>query len=45
MAAEEIEKVWEQRNTINFSSYEQYNTEAILAYYSIDKRLDVCILS
>jgi hypothetical protein len=36
--ADEIENIWQQRNSINFQSYEKYNTEAILAYYSIDKQ-------
>ena len=38
MVSDKIEKIWEQRNIINFDSYEQYNTDAILAFYSIEKQ-------
>lgn len=36
--AVEIEKVWNMRQDADFESYELYNTEAVLAYYSIDKQ-------
>ena len=33
-----IETVWKRKDEINWDSYERYNTEAILAYYSIEKK-------
>ena len=36
--SDEIERIWEKRHDVNFESYEKYNEEAILSFYSIDKR-------
>ena len=36
--SEKIESVWNNRNKINFDSYEKYNNDAILALYSIEKQ-------
>ena len=32
-----IESIWDDRNKINFDSYEKYNNDATLALYSIEK--------
>ena len=32
-----IESIWNDRNKINFDSYEKYNNDAMLALYSIEK--------
>ena len=35
--AERIEEVWNKRKNIDWDTYEQYNKEAILAFYSIER--------
>jgi hypothetical protein len=37
VVAEQIEAIWDLKDTINWDSYEEYNHEAVLAYYSIEK--------
>jgi hypothetical protein len=36
--ADEIEQLWEKRDKINFNNYLLYDKEAILAYYSIERK-------
>jgi hypothetical protein len=37
LVAERIMKVWDERDKIDWESYEQYNKDAILAFYSIER--------
>jgi hypothetical protein len=37
-AAEQIEQLWKNKDKINFDDYLLYNTEAILAYYSVERK-------
>ena len=36
--AENLESIWKSRDKINFESYDKYNNDAILSFYSIDKQ-------
>jgi hypothetical protein len=36
--AENLESIWKIRDKINFESYDKYNNDAILSFYSIDKQ-------
>ena len=33
-----LESIWKNRDKINFESYDKYNNDAILSFYSIDKQ-------
>ena len=35
--ANRILEVWDRKDEVDWNSYEQYNNEAILAFYSIEK--------
>ena len=36
--SEKLEKIWKNKDSINFESYEEYNNESITSFYSIEKQ-------